>query len=115
MTPAEAAAVYLDYQPIADVISSDLERAKKVLKEHLADPRRTTFKGISTSTGGSTRFDQSAAKQLLGPKRLEQCMKYTPSLGLVLPPSLRKGAVDLQYQLVPAGTAAPEPPPPVDL
>lgn len=100
MTPAEAAAIYLDYQPIADVITGPLDRAKKVLREHLADPKRTTYKGIGISTGGGTRFNQAKAKELLGAKA-EQCMVFTPSSTLVLPARLRKGAVELSFTLKP--------------
>jgi hypothetical protein len=104
MTPAEAAAIYLDYQPIADVITGPLDRAKKVLREHLEG--RPSYKGITAQRGGSDRFSQAEAKKLLGPKKVEQCTVFVPSTTLVLPARLRKGAVELRYELVPAGTAA---------
>ncbi len=105
MTPAEAAATYLEYQPIADIVSGPLERAKKVLKQHLADSKRATYKGIGRSTGGSERFSQGKAKELLG-NRASECMVFTPSTALVLPARLRKGAVELRAELVPVRPAA---------
>lgn len=104
MTPAEAAQVYLDYKPIDDIISSPLREAEKVLKEHFANGR-ISYKGITTNTGGSKRLNNTLVLEALGATRFEACKKWTPSMGLVLPPSLRKGTVDLRYTLVPAGTA----------
>lgn len=99
MTPAEAAATYLEYQPILDVISSPLEAAKKVLKQHLEG--KTSYKGITTAAGGSTRLSNVLVAEALGPKKLEACKAFVPSLGLVLPARLRKGAVELTYSLTP--------------
>lgn len=102
MTPTEAAAAFLSLQPVADAISSELEAAKKVLKEHLAG-RTTAFKGITTSNGGSKRFDNTLVAQALGPKKVEECKRFVPSTSLILPPHLRKGTVLLQHTLVPVG------------
>ncbi len=108
MTPSEAAEIFLAYQPIADVINGPLDRAKKTLKAHFEDGR-TSYKGITAERGGSERFSARLAKDLLGPRKAERCMEFVPSVQLVLPARLRKGAVELHYQLVPAGTAAEEP------
>jgi hypothetical protein len=104
MTPSEAAAAFLSLQPVADAISSELEAAKKVLKAHLAG-RKTAYKGITTSSGGSKRLDNELVKQVLGPKKLEECKRFVPSTSLVLPSHLRKGAVVLEHKLVPVGQA----------
>lgn len=101
MTPAEAARIYLDYQPIMDTISSDLNAAKKVLQAHLEG--KTSYKGITTSSGGSRRLSNALVAEALGPKKLEACKTFIPSTGLVLPARLRKGAVELRYELVPVG------------
>ena len=108
MTPAEAAKVYLDYKPIADIISGPLREAEKVLKAHISGDR-STYKGITTSSGGSKRLNSELVAEALGPKKLDECKVWTPSTSLVLPPSLRKGAVDLRYTLVPAGTPEDDP------
>lgn len=104
MTPTEAAATFLELQPVADAISSRLDAAKKVLREHLTG-RTTAFKGITTSAGGSTRLSNDLVKAALGPKKLEACKVFVPSTSLVLPPHLRKGAVAVQVQLVPTAPA----------
>jgi hypothetical protein len=110
VTPAQAASVYLEYQPIVDAISSELEAAKKVLKAHLADKARP-YKGIALKVGESRRFDQALAKELLGPRKVDQCMVATSTTSLVLPPHLSKGAVVLRYELLPATASAEEPTP----
>lgn len=102
MTPSEAAAVYLDLQPVADAISSQLEAAKKVLRQHM--PGRTSYKGITTSSGGSRRLDNALVAEALGAKKLEACKRFVSSTSLVLPAHLRKGAVVLEHKLVPADT-----------
>ncbi len=104
MTPSEAAAVFLELQPVADAISSQLEAAKKVLKTHL-EGRTTAYKGITTSAGGSVRLNNQLVKDALGPKKLEACKTFVPSTSLVLPAHLRKGAVLLEHRLVPVGQA----------
>lgn len=107
MTPAEAAQTFLDYKPIDDIISGPLREAEKVLKAHLAT--KVSYKGITTNSGGSKRLSNAAVLEALGQKRFDDCKVWTPSLGLILPPSLRKGTVDLRYTLVPAGTPAEDP------
>jgi hypothetical protein len=102
MTPTEAAATFLSLQPVADAISSELTAAKKVLTEHLAG-RTTAYKGITTSSGGSKRLDSKRVREVLGPKRVQECTVFVPSTSLVLPPNLRKGAVLLEHKLVPVG------------
>lgn len=102
MTPSEAAQIYLDLKPIDDIISGSLREAEKILKAHLAD--KVSYKGITTNSGGSKRLNNTLVLEALGQRRFDECKVWTPSLGLILPPSLRKGAVDLRYTLVPAGT-----------
>jgi hypothetical protein len=104
MTPAEAARVYLEYQPIMDIISSELAAAKKVLQAHLEG--KTSYKGITTSSGGSRRLSNALVAEALGPKKLEACKTFVPSTSLVLPTRLRKGAVELEYKLLPVTTDA---------
>jgi hypothetical protein len=100
MTPSEAAATFLELQPVADAISSRLDAAKKVLKQHLTG-RTTAYKGITASSGGSTRLSNDLVKEALGPKKLEACKVFTPSTSLVLPAHLRKGAVEIRVELLP--------------
>lgn len=107
MTPAEAAQVFLDYKPIDDIISGPLREAEKILKAHLAS--RPSYKGITTNSGGSKRLNNQLVLEALGQKRFDDCKVWTPSVGLILPPSLRKGTVDLHWNLVPAGTLAEDP------
>jgi hypothetical protein len=104
MTPSEAAATFLSLQPVADAISSELEAAKKVLKTHLTG-RKTAYKGITTSSGGSHRLSNDLVKAALGPKKVQECTQFVPSTSLVLPSHLRKGAVVLEHKLVPVGQA----------
>ncbi len=106
MTPAVAAATYLELRPIQDAIAGRLAQAEKTLKAFMAERTTTTaYKGITVSTGASERFSQSLAKELLG-KRAAEAMVFTPSMSLVLPARLRKGAVELRAELVPVTPAA---------
>lgn len=106
MTPSEAAAAFLELQPIEDAISSRLKAAKAVLKEHMVG--RRSYRKITTSGGGSQRLNAAVLLETIGQAKVEACKRFVPSTSLILPPHLRKGAVRLEATLVPVPPTSPE-------
>lgn len=95
MKLTEAAEIYLRDQPIVDVVSKQLDEAKKTLKAHFRDKGTVAYKGITYSAAISTRLDSALARTALGPKKTAECTVESLRETLTLPAHLRRGAVVL--------------------
>lgn len=85
LTPAQAAKVWKDLEPLVEAhkaTASRFEAAAKVVKEHMADQQLDEYRGIVriVSSGGS-RLDEAAVKAHLA-ERLGEFMKATVRVGL---------------------------------
>lgn len=83
-----AAATFLRLRPVFDQLAAErreLEAAEKILKEHFAATGKKTYgQHIVCKHGSQRRFDQDAAKQLLGREQVERCMVDRPTRSLIL-------------------------------
>lgn len=87
MTLTEAADVYERVQPLVEEMDEDLKalrKAESVLKEHFKATGRRRYRNIGCELGTRTTFDQATARELLGPKKTEQCMRPSTTARLHL-------------------------------
>jgi len=86
--PAEAARVYRETSEqlaaVAEVAKLNAEAAK-VLKEHAkANPDLTHYRKLAFTRGSQRRFNQAKAKELLGDKKVAECMTTVETVGITL-------------------------------
>lgn len=78
MTPTAAAKEWLEADAIYKAAKKRREAAEAVLKPHFREKKLTVFRGVAYAAVHGTRFDPAKAKDLLGPKKAQQC--EVPSL-----------------------------------